>query len=97
MIYNKYQLVDYFDVWGNEEDGYEVNNSSIESQVILPYDATIEDVISALICKGYFTPLATRWTVEALDDGEIIELFAVENRMPLCRLDYIEEVQNNEI
>lgn len=96
MKYYKYQLIDYFDVWGNEEDGYEVNNSTIEFQVILPYDATVEDVIMALICKNYFTPLATKWTVEALDDGDIIELFDVENKMPLCRLDYLEEVQSNE-
>jgi hypothetical protein len=26
MKYYKYCLVDYFDVWGNRVDGYEVNN-----------------------------------------------------------------------
>lgn len=96
MKYYKYQLIDYFDVLGNSEDGYEVNNLSREFEVILPYDSTIEDVINTLISKGYFTPLATRWTVEAWDDGEIIELYQVEDGFPLCRLEYIEEVEQNE-
>ena len=96
MTYYKYQLIDYFDVWGNPEDGYEVNNLSREFNVILPHDATIEDVITALICKGYFTPLATKWTVEAWDDGTMIELYQVEDGKPLCRLEYIEEVKNND-
>ena len=31
----KYDLVDYFDVWGNEEDGFEVNNLAIVENDLL--------------------------------------------------------------
>lgn len=92
MKYYKYRLIDYFDVWGNPDDGYEVNDLSREFYVILPHDATVEDIITALISKNYFTPLATKWTIEAWDDGTMIELYQVEDGKPLCRLEYIEEV-----
>ena len=55
-----YKLIDYFDVWGNETDGYEVNDK-IDTNIMLeiPYDVTDEELISKLINVGFFGNNAT--------------------------------------
>ena len=42
-----YKLIDYFDVWGNETDGYEVNDK-IDTNIMLeiPDDITDEELIN---------------------------------------------------
>ena len=49
-----YKLIDYFDVWGNETDGYEVNDK-IDTNIMLeiPYDMTDEELINKLINVGF--------------------------------------------
>jgi hypothetical protein len=61
------------DVWGNEEDGFEVNDSWKIGSVRLGEDPTDEEITSALIGNGY---LKSRVTADQLDiDGDDMSLF----------------------
>ena len=41
----KYRLIDYFDVWGNEQDGYDVNNlACILTGITITNDSTEKDI-----------------------------------------------------
>ena len=83
----KWTLVDYFDVWGNPEDGYEVNNLSKEfDDLVIADDATNEDLVDYLISIGYLTPDA-KGKVEVEDMGDMIEFTVAETGEPLCRLE----------
>ena len=72
-----YKLIDYFDVWGNETDGYEVNDK-IDTNIMLeiPYDVTDEELISKLVNVGF---LGNNATVENVriewSDETFCELF----------------------
>ena len=71
-----YKLIDYFDVWGNETDGYEVNDK-IDTNIILeiPYDVTDEELISKLVNVGFLGNNATvenvriEWSDETFFSG----------------------------
>lgn len=47
-----YEVTYHFDVWGNAEDGWQVNDSRRDGTVLLPVDATPEQVWSALVEAG---------------------------------------------
>ena len=91
MLSNYYKvpkLIDYFDVWGNETDGYEVNDR-IDTNIMLeiPYDVTDEELISKLVNVGF---LGNNATVENVriewSDETFCELFEMETDLPLCCL-----------
>ena len=83
-----YKLIDYFDVWGNETDGYEVNDK-IDTNIMLeiPYDVTDEELISKLVNVGF---LGNNATVENVriewSDETFCELVEMETDWPLCCL-----------
>ena len=83
-----YKLIDYFDVWGNETDGYEVNDK-IDTNIVLeiPYDVTDEELISKLVNVGF---LGNNATVENVriewSDETFCELFEMKTDLPLCCL-----------
>ena len=83
-----YKLIDYFDVWGNETDGYEVNDK-IDTNITLeiPYDVTDEELISKLVNVGF---LGNNATVENVriewSDETFCELFEMGTYLPLCCL-----------
>ena len=83
-----YKLIDYFDVWGNETDGYEVNDK-IDTNIMLeiPYDVTDEELISKLVNVGFLGNNATVENVRIEWSDEIFcELFEMETDLPLCCL-----------
>ena len=83
-----YELVDYFDVWGNSEDGFDVNNLSvIEDDIVIDDNATDEEVLDYLINTiGWLKPDAkAKIDVEDLGDG-FIEFTVAETGEPLGRL-----------
>lgn len=83
-----YKLIDYFDVWGNETDGYEVNDK-IDTNIMLeiPYDVTDEELISKLVNVGFFGNNATVENVRIeWSDEAFCELFEMETDLPLCCL-----------
>lgn len=94
---NKYKLVDYFDVWGNEEDGWDVNNVCIyyntdETCLRISEDATDEEILEYLVQIGYLKTIDE--SVKITDvvylescDIEVIEIRQTENDFPLGRLE----------
>ena len=65
----KYKLIDYYDVWSNEEDGYEVNNlSTCVTGIEIADDTTDADIINYLKSINFLSEKATTETVEV--DGE---------------------------
>lgn len=89
----KWRLIDYFDVWGNAEDGYEVNNQSIEFEdLIITDDATDQDIFNYLKdVIGYFGPEAKFEDMSFDGDDMFIEISTTHNGAwyPLCRLERV--------
>lgn len=93
---NKYKIVDYFDVWGNPIDGWEVNNltsyyDTEDTCLRIAEDATDEEIIDLLERIGYLTEEANRNEAVYLDsqDDMMIEIIAEEDDFPLGRLEMI--------
>ena len=89
---NKYKIIDYFDVWGNQEDGWEVNNlCSLEEEygiITITSDSTDDEIIDYLIRIGYLGDEA-KGNVRVYGDDYMLELFSTENDMPLGRLEAV--------
>jgi len=84
----KWTLVNYFDVWGNQEDGYEVNNLCTEGEIELSDNPTKEEIVSALIAFGFFNESVTPDMIE-LPHGIDSHTEIVESATgrPICRLE----------
>lgn len=94
---NKYKLVDYFDVWGNEEGGWDVNNvcsyyNTDETCLRISEDATDEEILEYLVQIGYLKTIDE--SVKITDvvylescDIEVIEIIQTYNDLPLGRLE----------
>lgn len=84
----KYKLIDYYDVLGNEKDGYEVNNlSTCVTGIEIADDATDTDIINYLKSINFLSEKATTETVEVDGDDLFIELTEKETGYPLGRLE----------
>lgn len=83
---NSYTLIDYYDVWGNAEDGYEVNDSMIAfTDLNISEDATDEDIIDYLISINYLAPQAKE-ECELENNGEWMEITRKADNYPVCSL-----------
>ena len=79
----KYQLINYFDVWGNEKEGYEVNNQCIEfNDWYIADDATNKEILEFLVKSGYLKTSDMR-QVKIEWPGESGEVYAVKGHFPL--------------
>ena len=84
----KYKLIDYYDVLGNEEEGYEVNNlNTVVTGIEITDDATDADIINYLKSINFLSEKATTETVELDGDDFYIELTEKETGYPLGRLE----------
>ncbi len=85
----KYKLIDYYDICGNEKEGYEVNNlCTWITDIEIADDATDADIINYLKSIKYLNERATTETVELSgDDDFYIELTEKETGRPLGRLE----------
>ena len=81
-----YEVVDYFDVWGNDEDGYTVNNSIVSGKVELDKDATNAEIIHTLKDFGILGEYANEDTIAIEGDDMFMELFGKDNDYPICLL-----------
>ena len=78
----KYTLIDYNDVWGNEEDGYTVNDVvRYENYLDIAENASEEDIIKALVEKGY---LLENTEYDIYGDDILVEIYS--NDYPICAL-----------
>lgn len=84
---SKYRLINYFDVWGNEEDGYEVNDLCVEeTDIFIADNSTDQEVLSLLVRIGFLTTddpekVCIKW------ESDMIEIEGVETGIPLGRLE----------
>ena len=86
-------LVDYFDVWGNPEDGFEVNNlvRYDEKPVEINDPEDEVDILISLVSYGYLKPEALK--LLEVDFSMIdfcLEINIMETGEPVCRLEYTE-------
>ena len=91
---NKYKIVDYFDVWGNPVDGWEVNNltsyyDTDETCLRISEDATDEEIIDFLIQINYLKPEAKELVYLESYDNEMIEIVQAKDDYPIGRLEMI--------
>lgn len=84
---NDFTLVNYFDVWGNADDGFEVNNQCIEEdELFIRNDATDDEIITMLVELGYLKDSAKAGeNVIVTNMGDDIELEGIDG-MPLFGL-----------
>jgi len=84
-----FDLIDYFDVWGNEEDGWEVNDQTVvEEKIWISDDTTEEELFNYLKdTVGYFNRNTKFSDVEIQwDDPDFIEIFQASDGCPVCSL-----------
>lgn len=85
----KYRLVNYFDVWGNEKDGYEVNNLCTEADDLwIDDDSTLKEIAKFLVQIGFLVTSDMR-KLYLEDDGTYIEIYQRKGMYPLGRLEEI--------
>ena len=86
-------LVDYFDVWGNEEGGFEVNNlARYDEKPVEVNDPDDEkNVLISLVQYGYLKPEAVKLLeVDYSCSDFCLEINVRETGEPVCRLEYME-------
>lgn len=82
----KIEIVDYFDVWGNEEDGWEVNDVIIHRDVEIE---TSEDIFEKLIDLRLI-PQDSEWEdYQVMDLGESVEFIDKQNDLPICAVYFV--------
>lgn len=86
----KVKYVDYFDVLGNEDDGYEVNNLCNLFEDKLKYIGD-DDLFNFLMDKGYFKHNVTPSMLEFVDYYPYIEIQDAETNCPIGRFEIEEE------
>ena len=83
-----FELIDYYDVWGNSADGWEVNNlATVARDIVITDDATQRDIMECLKRIGYF---AKHVRLNMLDfsmwETDMIEISRRRDGQPLCSL-----------
>ncbi len=89
---HKWRLIDYFDVWFNEDDGYWVNDQTeVMNDIVMTDDAENRDIFNFLKDSvGYFGPEA-KFEDMTFDGDECIEIATERDGYwyPLCRLERV--------
>lgn len=86
------RLVNYFDVWGNEVDGWQVNDLCAEWERHVPdlEDATL---LQLLVAEGFLRHDVGLDQVEFIFIGpEMVEIEQTADGLPLGRLEILETV-----
>ena len=86
--FDRWTLVDYVDVYGNEEDGFEVNDVSRNEGLFVPKDASDGQLIEILKTEGWLKPETTKEDVLVDDAGDgMIEFTQAKDMLPLFRFE----------
>ena len=81
-----YDLINYFDVWGNAKDGWEINNQCYEAYDIhIEPDATDKEILNYLVLIGFLSTSDMRM-VRIENWGDMVEIYAVKGHRPLGAL-----------
>ena len=84
--YTRYELINYFDVWGNAKDGWEVNNQYVEfDDLYISENATYKQILEYLSSIKFLSTSDMR-RVRLEDYGDGYEIYAVKGNMPIGRL-----------
>jgi hypothetical protein len=84
----KFQLIDYFDVWGNEEEGWEVNNLA-KTDIYIDIDTKNDDetdILIKLVEAEYLNPKSINEIFVNWLEVDFIEL-ETEKGYPIGRLE----------
>ena len=87
------KLINYFDVWGNKKDGWEVNNQCIEWDDGIMVEISNREILELLKITGFLKKQVRINQIIFDDYGEFIELSQKKDYCPICRLE-IEEWKN---
>lgn len=83
----KYSLVNYFDVWGNPDVGWEVNNQCVEFEdLVITDDATDDDVLDYLVDIGFLTKEGRKMVTIDNAYMDAFEVVKSDDWMPVCAL-----------
>ena len=84
----KYALVNYFDVWGNEKDGWEINNQCVEfDDLHISEDATEKNILDFLVMLGFLSTSDRRKIrIDMNTYAEAMEIYAVKGNRPIASL-----------
>ena len=82
----KYTLINYFDVWGNKNDGWEVKDQCIEADdIVIADDATPKEICDYLKSIKMLATSDMR-RLEVIDWGDLIEINERKSGRPLFGL-----------
>jgi len=84
--YERYELVDYTDIYTEEEGIFTVNNVSREGKIFVPKECTDNNLINALKADGFFLKEAANRTIHVTGDDMLVE-FEMDDGYPICRLE----------
>lgn len=83
----KYELINYFDVWGNAKDGWEVNNQCVEfDDLVITDDATEKDILNYLVSIKFLTTSDRRRVRIEEYGAEMMEIYEVKGHRPIASL-----------
>lgn len=88
----KAQLINYFDVWGNKTDGWEVNNLCNEGEIELPETFTDKDILKSLKAVNFLkkTVRGNQLIIENL--WPFYEISQKKDFCPICRIEVEESI-----
>ena len=86
---DKYRLIDYFDVWGDAETGFEVNNlCEVFNDLCIVEDTSNTEILDYLVSIGY---LSTAEGIILVDCFPFLEIERECDGYPLGRLENISQ------
>jgi hypothetical protein len=92
------KLINYFDVWGNKKDGWEINNLCEENagELFLHEECTHKDILQKLKEVGFLksTTRMNQLVFEGLGDFGV-EIYQKKDMQPICRIEFVHEMEVN--
>jgi hypothetical protein len=81
-------LVNYFDVWGNKKDGWEINNLCTEGIIELPENFDKKDIVKSLKEFGFFKNTVRLNMLDIEDCYPYYEIcHKADGYKPICRIE----------
>ena len=82
-----YSLINYFDVCGNAEEGWEVNDLfTVKTGITIADDASEKEILNYLVQIGFLNTSDMRRVMVDISDDDMMEIYAIKGMKPLGRL-----------